>query len=246
MAALASRRPARLGGAFCVLALVWAAPLKAQEAEVEAGAVVEAPEDLEEAPALPPQVEADPVATLRAVEVFEAAAGDSHCIRALDWIDEEDLAPRIYALPPHPETGERDLLFQFLCNRAAYNETHVFIAGKADGSRFDLLQFPAPLVDVDYENDDFEGAVLGVRIVGLQLKREIVNAAFDPETAEISEFSRWRGISDASSSAVWRYVDDPETSFDGGYELKEYQLDASYDGEANPQRLIPPPEAEAP
>lgn len=237
MTALDSRRAARLGGVFCAFALLWTAPLAAQEA---GRAEVSAEDEEEAAPVLPPQAEADPAVTLKAVEFFETAVGDSHCIRALDWLDEEDMAPRIYALPPHPETGARDLLFQFLCNRAAYNETHVFITAKPDGSRFALLQFPTPLVDVDYENDDFEGAVLGVRIVGLRLKREIVNASFDPETAEISEFSRWRGISDASSASVWRYVDDPETPFDGGYELTEYQLDASYDGEMNPQRLIPP------
>lgn len=214
------RASLRSGFALGALCCAFAAPSGAQEAAAEA--------------------EVDPAQLLAAVAFFESVATDDQCLRNLEMLDEEDLAPRVHALPPHPETGAREILFQFLCDRGAYNESFLFVSADPQG-RFALLQFPALDIDVDYVGDDPEGAVQAIRIMGLRLKSAVVNAAFDPETGAISEDSRWRGIGDASSASVWSYAPDPEAPFVSAYRLTEYRVDASYDGEINPVAVIPIP-----
>jgi hypothetical protein len=59
----------------------------------------------------------------------------------------------------------------------------------------------------------------------------LVNSDFDPDTATLSSYSKWRGIGDASSSGTWVFDD-------GRFVLARYEVDASYDGEVNPETIV--------
>lgn len=223
MAAL--RTALLLGTALALLA----APLRAQDEE-------------EPQAAEPQQAEVHPERLVAAVDYFDALMGeDEACLRDDEWLDAEDLTPSVYALPAHPETGEAGLLFQFLCHRAAYNESYSFLAMDASGG-FRLLQFPAPTIEVHYENDDSDGEVRAIQILGLELRHRLTNASYDPATGEIGEYSRWRGLGDASSEGVWRFEhEDVPSPLGGNFKLTSYHVDASYDGEMNPVQILPTP-----
>lgn len=121
-------------------------------------------------------------------------------------------------------------LIRFFCGMGAYNVTHVYyLVDDTYGTM--PVSFSTPHFDVVYENDDFEGAVLDIPILGYVTQLSLTNSDFDPETQEISNASFWRGIGDASSGGVWRFDQ-------GQFVLKSYDIDASYDGEINPERVV--------
>jgi hypothetical protein len=121
-------------------------------------------------------------------------------------------------------------VIRFLCFYAAYNQIDSwYLWEEIDGLR--ELHFAAPELDITYENGDFEGKVEEIRIIGYKTQSTLVNSEFDPETLTLSEFSKWRGVADASSTASWIFRD-------GNFTLVKYDVDASYDGEINPQTVF--------
>ena len=171
-----------------------------------------------------------------ATAFYDSAMGE-RCAPARDFIPPEDLVPQVYDFAlAQGEEAQNARIYQFLCDRGAYNQIHVFVFAAPDG-RLSLLRFPTPIVEVRYENDDYEGKILGIDITGLSLRTELVNASVEAETGAISEYSLWRGLGDASSSGVWSY--DHENATPGAYNLTSYEVDGSYDGETNPHTVIP-------
>ena len=64
-----------------------------------------------------------------------------------------------------PESEAR--LYRFFCGMGAYNQSHVYyLHDEADGLR--ELQFATPELDIRYENDDSEGKVESMTIIGYQ------------------------------------------------------------------------------
>lgn len=127
---------------------------------------------------------------------------------------------------PQPVT-----LWQFTCNMGAYNLQSVVLM-RTEFYGITPLAFARPDLTLVYEvPDDPESRVTEVKIAGWSASPFLTNGGFDPATAEFAEDSKWRGLDDASSSARWKLVDE-------GARLLRYDVDASYDGEINPETLV--------
>lgn len=120
-------------------------------------------------------------------------------------------------------------LFRFFCFSGAYNEIHVYVIADDEGT-VAPLHFAEPQYDVRYAGDADE-TVEEIVITGFTAASQLVNSGYDPETRTITAHPQWRGLGDASSHGVWRFAD-------GGFRLVRYEVDASYDGEMNPQVLV--------
>ncbi len=121
-------------------------------------------------------------------------------------------------------------LFRFYCGSGAYNESHIYyLFDKIGGLR--QVQFATPELDIRYENNDSEGAVEGISIVGYTADSELVNSAYDDNTKTITSAAKWRGVGDASSSGTWVFRN-------GAFSLIKYEVDASYDDEVNPETIV--------
>lgn len=165
-------------------------------------------------------------------EVFTTVYGES-CLRARE---EGHLEPEEYTISyilpfdPADQPKREKRLFRFFCDRGAYNETHVYLAESELGGVVPM-RFATPDIEVDYENGDPEGAVEHIRITGYGTQDMMVNSSFDPQEQTITTFSKWRGVGDASSSGIWLFRE-------GSFHLVQYSVDASYDGESNPELLL--------
>ena len=132
------------------------------------------------------------------------------------------------AAADQPERETR--LFRFFCSMAAYNESAVYyVADDVMGVR--QLQFAEPELDIRYENNNSEGKVEAIHIVGFQTSGWATNSDYDEDTKTISTFNKWRGLGDASSSGTYLFRN-------GDFSLVQYEVDASYDGEENPQTVV--------
>ena len=127
-----------------------------------------------------------------------------------------------------PERETR--LFRFFCSMAAYNESAVYyIYDEVAGVR--QLQFAAPELDIRYENNNSEGKVEGIHIIGFQTDDQLVNSDYDDKTKTITSINKWRGVGDASSAGTYLFRN-------GNFSLVQYDVDASYDGEINPETIL--------
>lgn len=132
------------------------------------------------------------------------------------------------AQPTDPEKETR--LFRFFCSMAAYNESSVYyIYDDVDGVR--QLQFTEPELDIRYENNNSEGKVQSIHVIGFRTTGWATNSDYDDTTKTISTLDKWRGAGDASSAGTYLFRD-------GDFSLVQYDVDASYDGEQNPQTVI--------
>ncbi|MER9231774.1 DUF1176 domain-containing protein [Mesorhizobium sp. M0622] len=132
------------------------------------------------------------------------------------------------AADDEPERETR--LFRFFCSMAAYNESAVYyIYDDVSGVR--QLQFASPELDIRYENNNSEGKVEGINIIGFQTDDQLVNSEYDEATKTISSSNKWRGVGDASSAGTYLFRH-------GNFSLVQYEVDASYDGEINPQTVL--------
>jgi len=127
-----------------------------------------------------------------------------------------------------PEKETR--LFHFSCAAAAYNEASIYyMTDEVDGVR--QLQFAEPEMDIRYENNDSDGKLLSMHIVGFQTSGWATNSDYDEATRTITTFNKWRGVGDASSSGTYLFRN-------GDFSLVQYDVDPTYDGEENPQTVV--------
>ncbi|TIT22771.1 MAG: DUF1176 domain-containing protein [Mesorhizobium sp.] len=166
----------------------------------------------------------------QANKAFAATYGDQ-CDKDLS-AQEPDIFSIHYkdkdAAASDPESETR--LFHFACSAAAYNENSIYyMSDDVLGVR--QLQFAEPEMDIRYENNDSDGKLLGMTIVGFQTSGWATNSDYDEETKTITTFNKWRGIGDASSSGTYLFRN-------GDFSLVQYDVDASYDGEENPQTVV--------
>ena len=59
----------------------------------------------------------------------------------------------------------------------------------------------------------------------------LTNSEFDPDSMTITSHALWRGLGDAFSAGTWTFDE-------GQFVLIRYEVDAQYDGEANPETLV--------
>jgi len=127
-----------------------------------------------------------------------------------------------------PERETR--LFHFSCSAAAYNENSIYyISDDVSGVR--QLQFTEPEMDIRYVNNDSEGKVESMHIVGFRTTGWATNSNYDKDAHTITTLNKWRGVGDASSSGTYLFRN-------GDFSLVQYDVDASYDGEENPQTVV--------
>ena len=93
------------------------------------------------------------------------------------------------------------------------------------------LHFATPELDIRYENDDFEGKVQSINIIGYTAAHQLLNSGYSAETKSIDSSSKWRGIGDASSIGRWIFRD-------GDFTLVKYEVDAAYDGKVSHETVL--------
>ncbi len=180
----------------------------------------------------PPPAKADTVLE-QARQAFAASYG-GQCTPDLD--DPSQAEPQAHTLKYHEtyegaDQQERESrLFRFFCSMAAYNEDAVYyLYDEIQGLR--QLQFAAPELDIHYENNNSEGKVEALNITGFQTDDRLVNSDYDETTKTIRSYAKWRGVGDASESGAWLFRN-------GDFALVRYEVDASYDGEINPETVL--------
>ncbi|MFC5385804.1 DUF1176 domain-containing protein [Aquamicrobium segne] len=121
-------------------------------------------------------------------------------------------------------------LFRFLCSSGAYNQTFVFFMSDEQGL-VRQVHLAEPELDIHYENDDPEKKPDAVNIIGYRSTDELTNATYDEENFSITTHAKWRGVGDAFSRGTWLFRN-------GAFSLVFYEVDASYDGQINPQTIL--------
>ena len=175
-------------------------------------------------------------ALLEAERVFAASFAKRCGGGAMEGVAAEELEPQSFEIGYRymHETSDDPLrtarLFQFFCNGGAYNISQVYLMTDGEGP-VEPVSFAVPELDIRYENDDLEGAVEEMTQLGMITRVELVNSSYDPDTQAIVSSEKWRGVGDASASGRWifRY---------GAFSLVSYEVDATYDGEINPEQII--------
>lgn len=208
-------------------------PLHIEKAQLE-------PSDKSQADALPENCPDAPEPEQADVILEQArtllAAENENCAQLLTEASSSE--PRIvqYRIPFHyssdgddqPEREAR--LIRFFCGAGAYNETHVYYQHDEEyGLRG--LQFVKPELDIRYESEDSDEKVKSIDVIGYITEAILMNSSYDEATLTLTSAYKWRGIGDASDSGIWIFRN-------GRFTLVGYEVDASYDGEINPESVL--------
>lgn len=202
--------------------------------QLDKGALKPAEGDL--ADALPKQCgDAPPAETDAVLDLATKTFAASHKAQC-DVAREGEGAIQSYKISYHNKTDGTDApasearLFRFFCQMGAYNETHVYyLWNENDG--LSEQHFATPELDIRYENDNSDGKLESVNVIGYRSENALVNSSFDEKTMMLLSHSKWRGVGDASSDGTWIFRD-------GAFALVKYDVDASYDGEINPETVL--------
>lgn len=128
-----------------------------------------------------------------------------------------------------PERTAR--LISFPCLTGAYNLSTIYYQWDELGG-LRQLSFAAPVLDISYEEEgNNESAVHSIAISGFETDDQLVNSEFDERTGTLTSWNKWRGVGDAGSNGTWAFKN-------GRFVLVKYDVDASYDGEVNPQTVV--------
>ena len=135
--------------------------------------------------------------------------------------------------PSYDPDGEpQDVtLFKVWCMAGAYNVSHAFyLLHPYDGLL--PLTFAEPTYEAKYdETEGRDGKLESLTVTGMGTANFLVNSEFDANSLTITSQSYWRGIGDASSAGWWVFSD-------GEFKLQQFDIDASYDGEINPETVV--------
>lgn len=168
--------------------------------------------------------------TLAVVKAYFLSAYADRCA----WViraGESKWTPEPFTFPIVIEgTQSRVLtLYKILCDEGAYNQQHVFLKVTEQG--VEPLAFAQPSFDVRHADGDPEGAVEGIDTTGFIATMTLTNAEVDADGGTISMHAFWRGLGDASSTALYVLAGEE-------FVLKSFDVDGSYDGEINPVRIF--------
>lgn len=141
------------------------------------------------------------------------------------------LDPAYFQLQLGEETAARQaLLVEFPCQIGAYNQTAVYLLSDQHGVVSEVF-FPSPQVDVRYADEAEATTVEEIVLTETPEMREVVNPSYDANSRSMTEHNKWRGLGDAYSTTQWGFKH-------GKFEIMLFAVDASFDGEDNPQTLI--------
>ncbi len=135
-----------------------------------------------------------------------------------------------YASDAESEPKRAGQLYGFACSRGAYNESQVYLYAN-DLGELRPVTFATPELDIRYEDDDTQSKVDVIYVIGFRSVMELTNPDFDARTMTLTSSAKWRGAGDASADGTWIFRN-------GDFALVRYDVDASYDGEVNPQTVI--------
>ena len=121
-------------------------------------------------------------------------------------------------------------LFRFYCGTGAYNESHVYYQHDEDEGLREV-QFATPELDIRYQDDNSDEKVESVSIIGYTATPKLINSFYDEGSHSITSHGKLRGVGDASDSGTWLFRN-------GEFTLVKYDVDASYDGEINPETIL--------
>lgn len=181
----------------------------------------------------PPQPAKDEAVERAKVLFADTRAADCPAIRPGVAVADPEVHKIIFkgrsSQPDDPDLSAR--LMSFVCEQAAYNESRVYYLD-ADPEGVRELQFATPELDIRYaDGDTDQHTVESVSAIGFTTIRKLVNSAYDESSMTLTSFDKWRGAGDASTAGHWLFRD-------GAFTLVDYQVDASYDGEANPETVL--------
>lgn len=165
-----------------------------------------------------------------------------HALAGGDWC-EPDAAPQDpderlqrwtfnYRPKFDPEGEPQEVtLFRVWCMSGAYNVSHAYyLHDPYDG--LVPLTFAQPTYEAIYDETEGEdGALKSLTVTGMGTANFLVNSDFDPNSLTVTSQSYWRGVGDASSAGWWIFED-------GEFTLQQFDIDASYDGEVNPETVV--------
>ncbi len=177
------------------------------------------------------QIDLSPYRQQRADALFRASFREA-CTALRDGSEVEAESwelPFNYASDAESEPKRYAWVFRYLCNRGAYNESHVFLIAN-EHDELSVLSFATPELDIRYADDESK-QVDALYVKGFTAQTELVNSTFEAETSTLKSAAMWRGIGDASSSGTWAFRD-------GRFSLTHYEVDASYDGQINPEVVV--------
>lgn len=128
-----------------------------------------------------------------------------------------------------PERTAR--LIAFPCFMGAYNLSTIYYQWD-DINGLRQLSFATPTMDISYEEEgNNESPVHEITVTGFEAEDQLVNPEFDANTNTLTSWSKWRGVGDAAATGTWAFKN-------GTFVLVKYDVDASYDGEVNPQTVV--------
>ena len=176
---------------------------------------------------------ADENSIIANAKAMAKALGGFECRLLHEERQSDSLAPELYSFS-HKEDYEDEPrnyhLVRVPCWLAAYNQgdAYVLIDPYGDAS---LVSFAVPKYSVTYEDAETLEKVKSVKVTGYGARVTVGLSHFDPETRQISEFFKSRGLGDASTSAIWQFRN-------GSFDLLSFSVDASFDGEINQEVLV--------
>lgn len=164
---------------------------------------------------------------------LHALAGGAYCELSGGFVPEDAYSEWTFTYQPSysddaPE--EEVTLIRIFCGAGAYNLQHAYYWHRSYEGLMPLA-FATPTFDATYTDDSIDAGLEDLTITGLSATTILVNSEFDPDTLTITSNSLWRGIGDASSNGTWVFDD-------GEFSLRRYDIDASYDGEINPETVV--------
>lgn len=167
-----------------------------------------------------------------AIAWFDAAyAGKCQPTRETAGLIDGPNMPRRYEVHYKPSYASADsppetaVIYEFFCSAGAYNVQ--FAYGRFVDDSFEPLPLSVPSLDISYDSQG-DTHVNSIKVVGYESYMTATNPEFDAATGTLTSRSHWRGLGDAWSESVWHFQD-------GGFVLKRYVADASYDGKMDPE-----------
>ncbi len=158
--------------------------------------------------------------------VSENSAECDKTVETLAGLNEPEVFPISYHLKGDDANAAATevTLFKFVCSMAAYNETDLFYLADSENT-LNRLSFAEPQMDISYVGGD-DSKLKSMKVKAMKASDVLINSDFDPKTNSISNFAKWRGIGDASSSGTW-------VLNEGEFVLQNYDVDPTYDEKQN-------------
>lgn len=157
------------------------------------------------------------------------------CESAEPGADPEMALPQVHELKFRFDTDALDApersyrLFEFFCRAGAYNGVAVYYL-KNDEGLIAPVSLAVPELAIRYKDSENK-AVESLAVSGYRTSDEVFNADFDATSMTITSFDKWRGPGDASSAGSWAFRN-------VAFTLVSYDVDASFDGEENPEPVV--------